>query len=238
MPSWLDKLRGAADSPETAAYKAARAASKSWFPKVMQHPASKPFDIVKAARKLTLPLEGRTIVFEGETEQALLMDFYLVDYRPDGKSIIECCTFAPGELTPGEEAFHHAMLSSRTSLFEAVAAHDREPKILLRDRLNPDAPEFSLLDIGLAGSVRSLGKILLFTRVISLHALHMTGGFSFVFDPRHAEVLVAGYHREMWSAPAPHRNHRRTIFFLAQHRKHGLEQAYADVVPPASGSAE
>lgn len=142
MPSWLDKLSGAAGSSVTAIYQTVRAASKSWFPKIMAHPSSKPYNIVKAARKLTLPVEDRTIIFEGETEQALLMDFYLFDYRPDGKSVAEVCALAPGALTPDEEEFHRAALASRTSLFEAVAAHGREPQILLRDLLNPDAPEF------------------------------------------------------------------------------------------------
>lgn len=236
MSSLFAKLRGLADSPHTAAYKTARAAAQSWLPKIMRHPASKPFDIVKAARKLTLPVEDRLIVFESETEQALLMDFYLVDYRPDGKSVAETCVFAPGELTPDETEAHRAMLASRTSLFEAVAVHDREPKILLRDRLDPAAPELWLTDLGLAGSIRRLGKVLLFTRVFSPYGLHMTGGFSFVFETKHEPALVAGYRRELWSAPAAHRNHRRTIFFLAQHRRHGLEQAYADVVRPAGAT--
>lgn len=233
MLPWLDKLRGTAGSSLTADYQTVRAASKSWFPKIMAHPASQPFNMIKAARKLTLPVEDRTIIFEGETEQALLMDFYLFDYRPDGKSVAEVCAFAPGVLTPDEEEFHRAALASRTSLFEAVAAHEREPQILLRDLLAPEAPEFWLTDIGLSDSLRRLGKMLFFTRVISLRGLHMTGGFNFVFEAKHGPALIDAYRRETWSAPAAHRNNRRTIFFLDWHRRHGLESAYADPTPPA-----
>lgn len=238
MPSWFDKLRGVTDSPDTAAYKTARAASKSWFTKIMAHPASKPFNIVKAARKLTLPVEDRTIIFEGETEQALLMDFYLLDYRPEGTSVLESCAFAAGELTPNEAEAHQAMAASRTSLFEAVAVHEREPKIRLRDRLDPATPDLWLTDLGLAASLARLGNTLLFTRVISLRGLHMTGGFSFVFEVKHESVLIDGYRREIWSTPAAHRNHRRTIFFLDRHRHYGLESTYADPVPTTTDPAE
>lgn len=233
MFPWLDKSRAAAASPQVATYQTLRAASKSWCSKVMDHPASKPFNIVKAAKKLTLPVEDRTIVFEGEIEQALLFDFYLLDYRPDGKSLVESCAFAPGELTPDEAAFHQAITASRTSLFETMAVHDREPQILLRDRLNPEAPEFWLTDLGLSDSLRRLGKVVFFTRVISLRGLHMTGGFSFVYEAKHALALIDGYRRAIWSAPAARHDHRRTIFFFDRHRRHGLETTYADAVPPA-----
>lgn len=234
MFSWLDKLSGVTGSPHLVTYQTVRAATRSWFPKIMEHPASKSFDLVKAARKLTLPVEDNAIIFEGETEQALLMDFFLVDYRPNGKSVLESCVFAAGELTPDEAEAQQAMAASRTSLFEAISVDTREPKILLRDRLDPAAPELWLTDIGLASSLARLGKILLFTRVIPLRGLHMTGGFSFVFEMKHDSALIDGYRRALWSAPVAHHNHRRTIFFLDRHRRYGLEQAYEDTGPPTT----
>ena len=239
MPAWLDKLRGAADNPDTAVYKSIRAASKTWFDKIIQHPASKPFDIVKAAKKLALSVQDRTVVFEDENEQAMLMDFYLLDYRPDGKSVAESCLFASGELTPVEAEWHQAFLASRTSLFEIAAVHNHEPKILLRDRLNQTASELWLTDLGLSDSFRRIGaKALLFTRVVSLRGLHITGGFSFVFDPKHESQLVDGYRWEMWSVRQSRQDCRRTGFFLGLNRKFGLAQEHADVVPPAgSGGA-
>ena len=238
MPTWFDKLHGAADRPEIATYKALRAASKSWFEKIMRHPATKNFEIVKAAKKLTLAVEGRTIIFEDETETAVLMDYYLFDYRPVDKSVAESCLFAPDQLTPLEADLHLANLASRTSLFEAVAVHDHEPKILLRDRLNKDAPDLWLTDLGLSDSFRRIGgKVLLFTRVISLHGLHITGGSSFVFEPKREFALVDGYSRAMWSVPARHRDHRRTSYFLGLNRRFGLAQALADVVPSAPSAA-
>ncbi len=235
MPFCFDKLHGAADSPDTAVYKSIRAASKSWFDKVMRHTASKPFDIVKAAKKLPLSVDGRTIIFDDENEQTMLMDFYLLDYRPDGRSVAESCVFAPGGLTPVEAEWHRAFLASRTSLFEITAVHNHEPRILLRDRLGQEAAVFWLTDIGLGDSFRRIGsKAFLFTRVVSLRGLHLTGGFSFVFDPKHEAQLVDAYRREIWSVPLSRQDCRRTGYFLNLNRKFGLAQAHTDVVPTGS----
>lgn len=236
MSTWLDRLRGAdshgAERSGVATYKALRAAGQSWFPKMMEHPAAKPFNIVKAAKKLTLPVVDNMLVFDDEADSAVLMDFYLFDYRLDGKSVAESCNFAPGELAPLESDHHHACLASRTSLFEITHVHNQEPKILLRDRLEKDRPELWLTDIGLSDSFRRLGgRAFMFTRVLSLHGHHTTGGFSFVFDPRHEFALVDGYRREMWSASASQQPARRTIFFFRLNRKFGLAREYKDVVP-------
>jgi hypothetical protein len=235
MSSWFDKFRPITDSTDVAAYKAIRAAGISWFPKIMAHPASKDFDLVKAAKKVGIPVVDNTIVFDDECETAVLMDYFLFDYRPKDKSVAESCVFAPGELTPLEAEMHEANLASHTSLYEVTHAHNSEPKILLHDRLNKDAPDLWLIDLGLSNSFRRLGgKVLLFTRVVSLHGLHMTGGFSFVFETKHEFALVDGYHRAMWSVPPTRQDRRRTHWFLGFNRRFGLGQAYADVVPSAS----
>ena len=234
MPARFERLRRGADSPDIATYRALRAAGKSWFAKIMRHPANKRFDIVKAAKKLMLSVQGRTIVFEDETDSAILADYYLFDYRPAGKSLAETCEFPPGELTPLEAEVHEAKLASHTSLFEVAALHDEGPKILLRDRLNKDTPELWLTDLALSESFRRNGaRVLMFTRIVSLHGVHMTGGFAVTFDPKYELALVDGYRREMWSVPLPLQAHRRTIYFLRLGRKFGHPSAYADVVPPA-----
>ncbi len=232
MPSWFDKLFSRKDSADTTLYRAVRSASNSWFPKVMAHPVSTSFEIVRAAKALKLTVEDRTIVFEDESEQAVLMDYYLVDFRPQGRSLLESCTFAPGKLSALETAYHEAMLTSYGSLFEVSAVHDHEPKALLRDRLNKQAQEFWLTDIGLSDSFRRLGnQTVLYTRIVTLQGLHITGGYSFGFDPKHTASLLEGYERALWSVPAAKRSGRRTGHFLAQQRRFGLPQAYADVVP-------
>jgi hypothetical protein len=76
-----------------------------------------------------------------------------------------------------------------------------------------------------------MGHVFLYTRVVSLHGQHITGGFSFVFDLKHAGALVDGYGRAMWSIPESRRAHRRTGYFLGLNRKLGMEQSYQDAGP-------
>ncbi|MDO8538845.1 MAG: hypothetical protein Q7S40_00280 [Opitutaceae bacterium] len=231
MPSSFERSR-ASESPEVATYRALRAAGSSWVKKIMRHPATKRFDVIKAAKKLTVSVDGRTLVFEDETESSVLMDYFLFDYRPEGKSVVESCVFAPGEFTRLEADLHQAKMQSRTSLFEVVAVHEREPKLILRDRLVKGVPDIDLIDVGFSETVRrSDARRLLFIRLISVHGLHMTSGFSFTFDPRHEFALIDEYRRALWSAPAQHQAHRRMVYYLGLKRRIGLPQAYADVVP-------
>ena len=63
-------------------YKRLRAASQVLVSKLRDAVPPFEFDIVKAAKKLTIPTQGRTLIFdEGETETAALMDFYLHEFR-------------------------------------------------------------------------------------------------------------------------------------------------------------
>lgn len=228
-------FRSTTESPDIATYKALRAASKTWFDKVMQHPASKRFNIVKAARSAGIEVAGNLIVFDEEFESAVLMDHYLFDYRPEEKSVAESCVFAPGELTPLEAELHQAHLASRTSLFLVTHVHPDEPKILLQDRLLPNTPELWLTDLSLADSCRRIGgRVLLFTRVVSLRGLNITGGFSFVFDPKQELALIEGYRRELGTAPKTQADRRRTRHFLRLNSQFGLDQAYPEAVPPDS----
>ncbi|MGH8017418.1 MAG: hypothetical protein ACREIA_03880 [Opitutaceae bacterium] len=231
MSSWLDRLHDARETPHVAAYKEVRAASQSWFKKIMQQPAWEAANLHRAAKKLGLPVHDRTIVFDDENDTALLMDYFLLEYRQGGKSIAESCVFAPGELTAAEAEYHQAVLASRTSLFAVTGTHDHEPMLRLRDLLEPEAAEIWLTDLGFAASIRRLSKHpLLFTRVVPVRSLHITGGFSFLFDPGQEPALVDGYRRAMWPVPVPHRSHRRTSFFLDRSRRLGQPLALADVV--------
>jgi len=73
------------------------------------------------------------------------------------------------------------------------------------------------------------GRALIFTRVMSLHDLDMTGGYSFVFEPKEEFRLVGGYRRLMWKVPPARQSERRLIYFFQMNQRHGLEHGYADV---------
>ncbi len=235
MPSLVSRLIGLADHPDVAVYKAARAAGATWCRKVMDRADALGFDLSSAAKRLSLSFEGKTVIFEDEIEQPALVDFYLFDFRPKGKSLAESCVFAPGELTPLESEIHRDNLASRTSLFEIREVHAELPHMLLRDRLNPAAPDLWLTDLSLSATFRRRDRqTFIFTRAIAHRSIHHTGGFSFLFEEKTGIALVDEYRRAMWSVPAPLRDRRRTGWFLLRNRQHGLPQAGADVVPSSA----
>lgn len=226
--------RNEPDTPDVATYKAIRAAGKTWVDKVLSNPATRPFDIPAAARKIGLSIVDRTIAFDDENEPAILMDYFLFDFKPQGKSVAETCLFAPGEFTPLEAELHQANCESRTSLFAVARVHPNEPKILLRDRLTPTAPELWLIDLALSESFRNArSQAFLYTRVVSLRGVHLTSGFSFVYDLKHESMLIDGYCRAMWSVREALRDQRRTRYFFALNRKIGQPQAYEDILRPS-----
>ncbi|HEX9781492.1 MAG TPA: hypothetical protein VGA56_02025 [Opitutaceae bacterium] len=230
MSHFLRDLLPRDTDPDVAAYKEARAAGKSWSVKILKHPATERFDLVKAAGKLGVDIvDGRTVVFDDPNEIDVLTDFFLHEFRIDRQTPVEACTFAPGELAPLEAQIHQAHLDSRTSLFEVVATHDHKPQLLLRDRLTADAPELWLTDFGLSQSFHRIGPAFVFTRVVCACDLHMTGGFGFVFNPRHESALIEGYRRAMWSGSAATRSTRRMRFFFGLSRKIGQQVALEDV---------
>ncbi len=232
MLSSLKNALGVPDSPDLATYKALRAASKSWVEKLNHHPAADRFDLFKAARKVGITVQNRTCVFDDEVDMAVMMDFYLLNYRPAGKTLAETVSFAPGELSPLEAAYHAASLASRTSLFLIIAVQEKHPRIQLRDRLQPDQPELWLTDIALADSFRRIGgQALLFTRIVSAEGLNFTGGFSFVFEPKHEETILSAYRRSLWPLAAVRHDEHRTGFFLGMHRRFGHQQDFAGVEP-------
>lgn len=234
MLSRIKNTLGSPDNSDLATYKALRAASKSWADKLNHHPAADRFDLFKAARKVGISVQDRTFVFDDECEMAVMMDYYLLNYRPREKTLAETVSFAPGELAPLEAAFHEACLASRTSLYLITAVQDAHPRIQLRDRLQPDRPELWLTDIALADSFRRIGgQALLFTRVVAAQGLHFTGGFSFVFEPKHEATLLDAYRRALWQVAAHRRDEHRTGFFLGMNRRYGHQQDFADVEPPA-----
>ena len=115
MFSWLT---GESKPP---AYPELRAAGKSMFEKVMAATRPSGFDMVKAARALGLPTPGNVLVFDGETDMNALMDFYLAEFRVQGRKLIETCDSIAAGLTQREADHLEAIRRSRTSLFQAVS---------------------------------------------------------------------------------------------------------------------
>lgn len=189
------------------------------------------FNIFKAAKKLTMPLQGRTIIFEEEeTEMAALMDFFLHEFRAGGRRPIDCCDPDLMELSPDERALLAAHQSARTSLYEVTGADKRTARLALKDLLEPDRPDVLLSDLSLS-SCDVAGKILMFIRVVECQGIQMTSGSFFTFSVGLRESLLQTYHARMKTVPASEKAQRAFIFFFQHHRAHGRSQAFAEPEP-------
>jgi hypothetical protein len=229
MFDFMKKQPASEVQSELTTYRAIRDASKTWFSKVLDHPAMVAFELVNAAQQVGLSVKNRTIFFDDEElEGAMLMDFFLFDYRLHRKAPIEACVFTEGELNTLEEEYHRASLSGHLSLFEIDDIHEQLPRIHLRDLLFPDRPGLWLTDINLSASFRQQGPALIFTRILSLRDLNLTGGVSFSFDITWKTALIDGYQRAMWPIPRAKQPQRRIPHFYAQYLRFGLPQAFGE----------
>ena len=77
-----------------------RAAGKQLITKMYDAAKGPQYDIIRAAKKLTLPMQDRTLIFDGETDA--LADFYLHEMRFGGKRIVDVLADSGAELTPDE----------------------------------------------------------------------------------------------------------------------------------------
>lgn len=207
-----------------------RKAGRALISKIYQTPVSHDYDMLKAARKLTLPTSGRTLVFDGETDMNALADFWIHEFRVGGRTLIERCDAGPMGLGPLEGELLAAHQQSRTSLFETVEVRPSLHQVLLRDLLEPVQPEFLLTDHGLSASIAE-GPVrpLLFLRVITVREFNMTSGVSFVFRPERKPELLRAYQQRMTPVGPKDRAERRFVFFYQAHRAFGEQQVYEDV---------
>jgi len=210
-----------------ARYKHLRAVSLGLPSKVLAATRALDFDMLKAAKKLTLPVSGRTLIFDGEAESAALMDFYFHEFRKGGRTLLDCCDSDTMVLSADERDLIEAHRQARTSLFEVTETKPREAQIRLRDVLDPDQPDVMLSDISMSSMGDISGKLLLFVRVVACQGIEMSSGIFFPFAPRHRTRLLDGYAGRMKTVPAGERSERRFIFFFQRHREFGEGQEFA-----------
>jgi hypothetical protein len=210
-------------------YEELRRAGRALIPKIYASPARKEFDMLKAGKKLTVPISGRTFLFEGETDMNALADFWIHEFRHGGKRMIERCQPEEMDLTPLERELLRAHQQSRTSLFEVIEALPGEHRVRLCDVLEPERAEVRLTDVGLSESlVRLECPVLLFFRVIAACGFEMTSGVSFVFRQERKPMLLQAYRERMRTVTPADWTERRFVFFYRKHREFGEEQVYQE----------
>ncbi len=207
-------------------YQRLRAASRVLSSKVRDATRSLEFDFLKAARKMTLPVQGRTLIFDDETETAAFMDFYLHEFRKGGRRLLDCCDPVAMGLSTDERDLLEAHRLAGTSLFEVVSVNSNIAQVRLSNLLSPDQPEVLLSDISMSKSSAAVGRALLFLRIVACQGIEMTSGSLFTFSSVHRERLLEEYARRMETVPPGERSQRRSIFFYQRFREFGAGQAF------------
>jgi len=212
-------------------YQEIRAASKAMVGKVLDATPHLDFKPLRMAKRLTLPVAGRTLVFDGEAAQNAFFDFWLHEYRVNGKSLVESVDPVAAGLEPLEIEVLEAHRQARTSFFATETVLPESHQIRLQDLLEPDRPETLLTDMGLSDSMQRIGtQLALFCRRLVVRGLAMTTGFSFGFERQFVPGILQAYRQRMKKVAPSDLSEARFVFFFQKHRQKGVEQEYQDVV--------
>jgi hypothetical protein len=212
-------------------YQEIRAAGKAIHSKALAATGHLDFDPIRMAKRMTLPIAGRTLIFDGEAVQNAFIDFWLHEYRVNGKSLVESVDPVAAGLEPLEAEVLEAHCQAHTSFFATEGVLPSSHQVRLRDLLEPNQPEILLTDMGMCESRRRLGTHLgVFCRRLVVRGLSMTSGFSFGFEPEHVPGILQAYRQRMKRVASADASEARFVFFFQKHRQKGVEQAFQDVV--------
>ena len=211
-------------------YRRLRATGKQLISKMYDVAKGPEYDIMKAAKKLTLPIQEETLILDGETDTSALADFYLHEMRFGGKRIVDVLADSGTELTQDERDLLAAHRNSRCSLYAIISADSVACQIKLRDLLEPGAREVACTDINLSNCSAATPGDLLFTRLLHCADIDMGVGLFFAFRAIHRVDLLNAYQARMRTVVEKERSQRTYIFFYQKNRELGMPQAYEDVV--------
>jgi hypothetical protein len=212
-------------------YQTIRAAGKAMHTKALDATRHLDFNPIRIAKRMTLPVTGRTLVFDAEAAQNAFFDFWMHEYRVDGKTLVEHVDPAAAGLNALETEVLQAARQARTSFFQIEEVAPAEPRLGLRDLLEPDRPDVWLTDLDLSDSMRRLRvKLALFCRLITVRDITMTSGFSFGFEPDRGPGMLQAYRQKTKKVPPEALPETRFVFFFQKFRQLGIEQSYQDVV--------
>lgn len=183
------------------------------------------FDPLRAAKQMGVTVLGRTMVFDNEIEQDALANFHLIEYRVNGKTLVQSVDSVTAGLTPLEAEVFEALHQSPSSFYQVIGFVPEESQIRLQDLLDSQASELLLTDVGLSQSLAVRGTAFaLFCRPARVRGMTMTNGTSFTFHVGNAPGLVQAYRQKTKKVPPEQQSEHRFIFFFQKHRKIGIEQ--------------
>jgi hypothetical protein len=220
----------AQSEPKVERYRRLRATGKQVIGKLYAAAKDPRFDIIKAAKKLTMHVVDRTVVFDGENDTAALADFFFHEMRFGGKRILDVLAESNTDLTTDERDVLAAHCASRCSLLEFVSAAPATCDVRLRDLLEPGPEPIMLTDISMSHGTALKPGDLLFTRLVHCQGITLGAGLFFGFRAVHRLHLINAFHARMSTVAEKERSQRMYVFFYRKHRELGVAQAYVDVV--------
>ena len=160
--------------------------------------------------------ENRRLILESEDELSVVMDYALYEVGKPGERVIDRYRQQPGGQDALEQKLLDAMATSRMGLYRIESAAARLRQLDLKELATVEQT-VTIMDINLSRfDVTGYG---LFTRLLELPELVMTGGAALPFPPEMEARLV-----KIWNTPGGRERYGR-IFKL--HRRHGIPVVYA-----------
>ncbi len=212
-------------------YQTIRAAGKAMHSKTLDATRHLDFHPARIAKRMTLPVMGRMLVFDDEVAQNAFFDFWTHEYRVNDKTLVEHVDPAAAGMDALETEVLEAARGARASFFQIEEVAPAEPRLRLRDLLDPDRPDVWITDLGLSDSMRRFrGTLALFCRLITVRGITMTSGFSFGFVSARAPGMLQAYRQKTKKVPPEALSEARFVFFFQKFRQFGIEQRYQDVV--------
>lgn len=210
-------------------YDQIRAAGREMHKKVIEASPRSSFNPIRMAKRMTLPMSGKTLIFADEVVQNAFFDYWFTEYRVDGKTLAESVDPIAAGLTPLETDVLEGYRQAQTSLFEVDPAVLDEHRLRLLDLLDANRRVVLLTDIGFHESFRQIrARLAIFCRPVFVHGLAMTSGFSFIFEHARIPGLLDAYRKRTKKLSSTDLAEARFIFFYQKHLAIGLEQGYRD----------
>ena len=171
--------------------------------------------------------ENRRLILESEDELNVVMDYALFEVGKPGERVIDRYRQQSSGQSALEQALLDAMAVSRMGLYRVESMEARLRQLHLKELAQVER-RVSIMDINFSQSdVTGFG---LFTRLLELPELVMTGGAALPFPPDLEARLV-----KLWNTPAGREKYSR-IFKL--HRRHGTPVVYASTTSPQRRSGK
>lgn len=143
--------------------------------------------VLREASKMDFKIKERQIQFERENEFPYIMDYFIHEYKINGKRISELYKQKAKDLDELEKEILENMDKSFATLYRVVNVVEKSKVVFLMDTMNK-VKNIKLTDIGYSETIDD-SKIL-FTRVIQVDGLYISAGMSFVYDKAYEKKIL------------------------------------------------